>query len=49
MDIRQTINLRILEEFEKRKIQFAYPTQSIFISQTGKENPKEQMVSEHNQ
>jgi small-conductance mechanosensitive channel len=48
MDIRQTINLKLFEEFEKRKIQFAYPTQSIFITPTGKENHKEQMVSENN-
>lgn len=48
MDIRQNINLKLFEEFEKRKIQFAYPTQSIFITPTGKENHKEQMVSEHN-
>jgi len=48
MDIRQTINLKLFEEFEKRKIQFAYPTQSIFITPTGQENHKEQMVSEHN-
>lgn len=30
MDIQQTINLRIMEEFAKRNIQFAYPTQLIF-------------------
>jgi len=48
MDIQQTINLRLLEEFEKRKIEFAYPTQSIFVTPTHKQNNKEQFVSEHN-
>ncbi len=48
MDMRQTINLKLFEEFQKRKIRFAYPTQSIFITPTGKENHKEQVVSEHN-
>jgi small-conductance mechanosensitive channel len=48
MDIHQTINLRLHEEFTKRKIEFAYPTQSIFVTPSGKENHKEQMVSEHN-
>ncbi len=32
MDIQQAINLRIFEEFEKRGIEFAYPTQTIFLS-----------------
>jgi small-conductance mechanosensitive channel len=31
MDIHQQINLRIFEEFEKRGIQFAYPTQTVFL------------------
>lgn len=48
MDIQQTINLKLLEEFEKRKIEFAYPTQSIFVTPTHKQNNKEQFVSEHN-
>ena len=48
MDIHQTINLKLLEEFEKRKIEFAYPTQSIFLTPTQKENTKEQFVGEHN-
>ncbi|MBL7851987.1 MAG: mechanosensitive ion channel family protein [Cyclobacteriaceae bacterium] len=30
MDIQQAVNFRILEEFEKRGIAFAYPTQTIF-------------------
>ncbi len=31
MDIQQSINLRIYEEFKKRGIEFAYPTQTLFI------------------
>lgn len=33
MDIQQEINLKIKEEFAERNIEFAYPTQSLFISQ----------------
>ena len=32
MDIQQEINLALKEEFEKRGIEFAYPTQTLFIS-----------------
>ncbi len=32
MDIQQSVNLRIFEEFEKRGIQFAYPTQRVITS-----------------
>ncbi|MBN2214116.1 MAG: mechanosensitive ion channel family protein [Bacteroidales bacterium] len=31
MDIQQSINLRIFEEFAKRGIEFAYPTQTLFL------------------
>lgn len=31
MDIQQSINLTIYEEFEKRGIEFAYPTQTVFV------------------
>src|SRR3989338_6859206 len=31
MDIQQEINIKIREEFEKRNIQFAYPTQTLYI------------------
>jgi small-conductance mechanosensitive channel len=47
MDKQEIINLRIHEEFEKRKIDFAYPTQSIYLSRTEKENHKENLVSQH--
>ncbi len=32
MNIQQEINYRIKEEFEKRSIKFAYPTQTVFLS-----------------
>lgn len=44
MDKQQMINLRIYEEFEKRKIEFAYPTQSIFLAKNGQESVNEQLV-----
>ncbi len=47
MDKQQLINLRLFEEFEKRKIEFAYPTQSLFLTPTTKENHNDQLVSEH--
>lgn len=31
MDIQQTINLQLKEEFAQRKIEFAYPTQTLFL------------------
>lgn len=34
MDIQQEINLKIKEEFEKSKIEFAYPTQTLFLKQS---------------
>jgi len=40
MNIQQEINFAINEEFAKRRIEFAYPTQTLFLSQTqGKEEP----------
>lgn len=38
MDIQQNINLYIFEEFEKAKIQFAYPTQTLFVNQMKNNN-----------
>ena len=32
MDLQQTANLRIYEEFGKRKIRFAYPTQTLYLT-----------------
>ena len=34
MDIQQTINLKVYEEFEKLGIEFAYPTQTLFVSKS---------------
>ncbi|OGU61731.1 MAG: mechanosensitive ion channel protein MscS, partial [Ignavibacteria bacterium RBG_13_36_8] len=34
MDIQQEINLKVFEEFEKRKIEFAYPTQTLFLNKS---------------
>ncbi|MDD4765656.1 MAG: mechanosensitive ion channel, partial [Atribacterota bacterium] len=31
MDIQQEINFKMKEEFEKRGIEFAYPTQTLFL------------------
>lgn len=33
MDIQQAINLQIFESFSKAKIEFAYPTQTLFLNQ----------------
>ena len=32
MDTQQAINLKIFEEFEKRGIEFAFPTQTLFLN-----------------
>ena len=37
MDIQQSVNLKIFEEFEKRGIEFAYPTQTIFLEKGARE------------
>jgi len=34
MDTQQEINLTIKEKFEKERIEFAYPTQTIFVKKT---------------
>ncbi len=34
MDIQQEINLKIKEEFEKHGIEFAYPTQTLYLNKT---------------
>lgn len=35
MDIQQAINLSIHEQFEREGIEFAYPTQTLFVTSTG--------------
>ena len=32
MDLQQKVNLRLYEEFEKRRIKFAYPTQTLYLA-----------------
>ena len=39
MDIQQEINLTIYDEFEKRGIEFAYPTQTLFVERTASGTP----------
>jgi small-conductance mechanosensitive channel len=39
MDIQQEVNLKIYEEFEARGIEFAYPTQTLFISHQDQPQP----------
>ena len=34
MDIQQAINLGLYEEFEKEGIEFAYPTQALYLDRT---------------
>ena len=34
MDIQQAVNLKIFEDFEKQEIEFAYPTQTLYVSNT---------------
>jgi small-conductance mechanosensitive channel len=40
MDKQQRINLAIFEEFEKENIEFAYPTQKIYVDQSAKQKMK---------
>jgi len=34
MDVQQEINFKIKEEFEKQGIEFAYPTQTVFVEKS---------------
>jgi small-conductance mechanosensitive channel len=34
MDVQQSINLKIMEAFAEREIEFAYPTQQLYVTQT---------------
>lgn len=40
MDVKQTIFMRIFEEFQKMGVEFAYPTQTIFLTKEGAEPVK---------
>lgn len=46
MDIQQNINLYILKEFKARGIEFAFPSQSLYLKQLSKENNGENNVKE---
>jgi small-conductance mechanosensitive channel len=47
MDIQQAVNLRLMEEFEKREIRFAFPTRTIVIERTDEaEDPEVEDRSE---
>jgi hypothetical protein len=37
MDLQQAINLTIHEEFERERIEFAYPTQTTFVASPARE------------
>jgi len=42
MDVQQAINLAIYEAFERMQIEFAYPTQTVFLeSAAGEKDPAE--------
>ena len=34
MDVQQSMNFRLMEEFEKARLEFAYPTQQLFVTRT---------------
>jgi small-conductance mechanosensitive channel len=40
MDIQQEINLQLYAAFEERDIEFAYPTQTLYLEARGKETPR---------
>lgn len=48
MDAQQQIYFEMLEAFEKEKIEFAYPTQTLFAANTFVEQKKEQQIAETN-
>ena len=35
MDVQQKVNFAIKESFEKEKIEFAYPTQTVLVNKAG--------------
>ena len=34
MDVQQSMNFRLMEEFEKAGLEFAYPTQQLFVTRS---------------
>ncbi len=49
MDIQQNINFRIYEEFEKQKIAFAFPTQSLVVKNEMNDSVSKIVVSQLNE
>jgi small-conductance mechanosensitive channel len=45
MNIHQQLNMKIFEEFEKRGIEFAYPTQTLFLNKTEENGKPETTLS----
>jgi small-conductance mechanosensitive channel len=43
MDTQQAINLRIYKEFEQKGIEFAYPTQTLFLEKTDEEDSSDKL------
>lgn len=43
MDVQQTINLAVYKEFEDRGIEFAYPTQTLFLTKENNESSSEKI------
>lgn len=41
MDVQQAINLRIFERFAQENIDFAYPTQTVFVQESIPSNPRQ--------
>jgi hypothetical protein len=41
MDIQQAINLAIFREFADLGVEFAYPTQKLYLSEPGSREPEE--------
>lgn len=39
MDVRQAINLAIFREFQRRRIEFAYPTQTLLLARAADDSP----------
>lgn len=48
MDVQQAINFRIFEEFQKLGIEFAYPTQTLFLEPQQNGNPVNIRLQSHN-
>jgi small-conductance mechanosensitive channel len=46
MDIQQAINLRIFERFGEEGIEFAYPTQTVFVQENGSHDPPQEKGKE---